>query len=217
MKKIIDKHKYFWKQKSQSINLMFSMLMIFASLIANYFANIYVTNHAGNYVSDIILDNLPVVNIDLIFVEGALAAILFSIFLIVKYPEKSLFVLKSGAIFILIRSFFIILTHTGLPPDHSYLDPSSTFRYITAGNDMFFSSHTGMPFLMALNFWNNKKIRLIFIAISVIFAISVLLGHLHYSIDVFAAFFITYSIFHICQRLFPKDYQLLNERTDYGE
>jgi len=214
MKKIIDKHKSLWKQRSFSSNFALSMLLLFASLFANYFANVYTTNHVSNYVSDIILDNLPVVNVDFVFVEGAIALWLFVIFLLIRDPQKIPFVVKGIAVFVLIRSFFIMLTHLALPPDHSYLDPASTFRYITAGNDMFFSSHTGLPYLMALNFWANKKLRIFFIGTAIIFAASVLLGHLHYSIDVFAAFFITYSIFHICQRLFPGDYRLLSEKTD---
>ena len=36
----------------------------------------------------------------------------------------------------------------------------------------------------------------------------VLLGHYHYSIDVFAAFFITYGIYHIALSLFPRAYAL---------
>jgi hypothetical protein len=39
------------------------------------------------------------------------------------------------------------------------------------------------------------------------FGVIVLLSHLHYSIDVFAAFFITYSIYHIALKLFDRDYE----------
>jgi len=51
------------------------------------------------------------------------------------------------------------------------------------------------------------------LAASLIFGAAVLFGHLHYSIDVFAAFFITYAIFHIAQKFFPKDYKLLHEKA----
>ena len=41
---------------------------------------------------------------------------------------------------------------------------------------------------MALTFWNNKFLRRFFLFASIVAGFSVLLGHLHYSIDVFAAF-----------------------------
>jgi prolipoprotein diacylglyceryltransferase len=50
-------------------------------------------------------------------------------------------------------------------------------------------------------------IRTLFLAASVVFGVIVLLSHLHYSIDVFSAFFITYSIYHIAIKLFRKDYE----------
>jgi membrane-associated phospholipid phosphatase len=68
-----------------------------------------------------------------------------------------------------------------------------------------------MPFLMALAFWRNKILRNLFLATSGIFGASALLGHYHYSIDVFAAFFITYAIFHISKWLFAKDYKMFFE------
>src|SRR3989344_8842551 len=73
------------------------------------------------------------------------------------------------------------------------------------GGDLFFSAHTGMPFLGALAFWREKGIRNFYLLTAVFFAAVVLLGHLHYTIDVLSAFFITYGIFHIAEWIFPHD------------
>lgn len=62
---------------------------------------------------------------------------------------------------------------------------------------------------MMLIFWNKTTLRYICLAAAVFFAYTVLIGHIHYSIDVFAAPFITYGIFHIGQFLFASDYQRL--------
>jgi membrane-associated phospholipid phosphatase len=62
---------------------------------------------------------------------------------------------------------------------------------------------------MALIYWDDKPKRYLFLAWSVVFGATVLLGHLHYTIDVFAAFFITYGIYHLARWLFPRDYDLL--------
>jgi len=69
-----------------------------------------------------------------------------------------------------------------------------------------------MPFLLALMFWNNKVLRYVFLGFSILFAVVVLLGHLHYSIDVLSAFFITYTIFDICKFIFKKDRQIIFNR-----
>ncbi|MEI8091030.1 MAG: phosphatase PAP2-related protein [bacterium] len=73
------------------------------------------------------------------------------------------------------------------------------------GADLFFSGHTGLPFLFALIFWNNKWMRYLFVLTAIYFGAIVLLGHLHYSIDVLSAFFITYTIRHINEFLWKKD------------
>ena len=64
---------------------------------------------------------------------------------------------------------------------------------------------------VALMFWKEKNLKSIFLGFSILFAIVVLLGHIHYSIDVLSAFFITYGIFQICKFLFARELGFFSE------
>lgn len=205
---LLHKYRQCWVEKGFFKSIFLGAFLLGLSLVFNHLASAYATLRAGNPVPDLFLDNLPVFNVDFIVNEGA---ILFGIFIgvIVFFkPKKIPFILKSTAFFVLVRAIFIMFTHLGPIPQHSYLDPTDVFTDLTAGGDYFFSGHTGLPFLMALIFWGDYRIRLVCLIASLIFATSVILGHLHYSIDVFAAFFITHTIFVMAKKFFRRDYSL---------
>lgn len=188
------------------------LFLLILSLFINFAANKFATSHISNSVNDIILDNIPTFNVDFVFFQGFGLFLAFVFFLLVKEPRRIPFALKAIATFIIVRSAFIILTHIGPPPNEMFFDPGAFSKKLTAGGDIFFSSHTGLPFLMTLLFWENKIIRNIFLTTSLVFGAAVLLGHMHYSIDVFSAFFITYGIFHIARTFFAKDYKMFLHR-----
>lgn len=202
--KAIIKHKTFYLQLATGI------LLMAASLSFNYYANNYTYTHRSNtLVSDIILDHIPNLNVEVVFLEGFLIFLGFVILVGFNKPTRIPFMLKTSALFILIRAFFITLTHLAPPLNHYVFQTHNILESLIAGSgeDLFFSGHTGFPFLMFLIFWHHSRLRTIFFIASVFFAGVVLLGHLHYSIDVFSAFFISYGIFHIATRLFKKDYK----------
>jgi hypothetical protein len=206
--KFFEKHKSQWSQKSFLFSALSAFLLLAASLFVNYTAGNYAAEKASNGVTDIILDNVPVMDVDGIFIYGAILFGVFLVILLIKEPKQIPFIIKSAALFYFIRAIFISLTHLGPIFQQAPLVSNILSRNLIFGADYFFSGHTGLPFLMALSFWGNKYLRNIFLATSFIFGASALLGHYHYSIDVFAAFFITYSIFHIARWLFAKDYRL---------
>jgi len=187
------------------------MFYLIASLVFNYFTNSYAAANQSNFVSDIILDNIPVWNVQFLVTYGALFFIFFVVVLIAEEPRRLPFIVKSAALFVVIRGFFMTLTHIAPSPDVIALADNDLLKFIGMNytSDLFFSGHTGFPFLLALTFWSHKNLRIAFILISIVLAVSVLLGHLHYSIDVFAAYFITYTIFSLSKRFFSKDYVLL--------
>lgn len=207
MQKIIKKHFSCWTDKYFTRSAIFGALLFLISLYLNSLASRYALRSASSSVNDIILDNVPIMNVNEIVTTGAFLFFIFTTVMALLNPRKLPFLLKSAALFVVIRSAFITFTHLG-PLPHSYIDNADFFSSYNIGADYFFSGHTGLPYLVALVFWNNKPVRYISLAASVTLGTAVLLGHLHYSIDVFAAFFITYTIFIIAQKFFFQDYQL---------
>lgn len=179
-----------------------------ASMIAIFAAVTYATVNASNHVTDIFLDNLGPYNTRFLFIYGTFAEFIIAGALLGARPNRLPFVLKTVALFLLVRAVFVSLTHIAPSP----IDPQAPapfFNSIFYGSDQFFSGHTGMPFLAALMFWHMLHWRLFFLASTAFFAAIVLLGHYHYSIDVLAALFITHGIFRMSCWLFRSDYTLL--------
>lgn len=193
-----------------------ALLLLLASLVVNYFAGLYATERASSPVADLILSNTRAYDVDAIFVYGALAFWVGMACVFFMDLRLVPFALKSIALFTVIRSFFISLTHIGPFLEQPIADPGSFIHRFTFGGDLFFSGHTGLPFLMALIFWHNRPLRLICIVASAVFATAALLGHYHYSIDVFAAYLITDSIARLAQMAFPADLRLFHRSPIAG-
>ncbi len=205
MKQVISDYKEFFSNFSLVLSCLLGFAIFIVSLVINYFASQYAFQSQSNHVTDILLDNIPVVNMDSSFVYGTIAVIIFIAVVLLSNPKKVAFTLKAMALFIVVRSLFVIMTHLGPSPLSTLDAPGDIGRAFTSGADLFFSGHTGMPFLFALMFWKYCALRYVFICISIIAAAGVLLGHIHYSIDVASAYFITHGVFLICEKVFKKD------------
>ncbi|MFH1192740.1 MAG: phosphatase PAP2-related protein [Candidatus Jorgensenbacteria bacterium] len=200
-----EKYKSCLKDKKFLVSVAAGLLFLAASIVVAFFAIVYSTERASGPVTDFILSNIPVFDVDGIFLYGPFIFFALVAAYLAFEPRKIPFILKSIALFTVIRSVFISLTHIGPFPVHAQVATSGIWGVFTSGADLFFSSHTGLPFLLALAFWDVRYMRYFCLAVSIIFGAVVLLAHLHYSIDVFAAFFITYTIFTIAKKLFRRD------------
>ena len=191
------------------------ILLILISLFIQIVFGEYSSQHSvgAPWVSDLFLNILPVVNLTWVIVGGAIVLWVFAIVLLIVHPRYLLFSTKAIALFIISRAFFFSLTHIGPYPTN--VSPSvnndgyGLYHLVTFQGNFFYSGHTGFPVLLSLIFWENKFLRYLFIALSFLFGLSVLLAHVHYSIDVFAAPFIVYGMFVITKKLFPRDYALM--------
>jgi hypothetical protein len=202
-----------WEQKWVDVfknndfvkSFIISFVFLLISLYINFIAGNYATESASLPVTDIILSNIRRFDVDGFFIYGPIVLFTIISIICIYSPKKIPFILKNIALFTVIRSIFISLTHLGPFPTQTIAESTNLLSKFTFGGDLFFSGHTGIPFLMALIFWQNKKFRYFFLSYSLFMGTIVLLGHYHYSIDVLAAFFITYTIFDISLLLFKKE------------
>ncbi len=203
----------FWtktRKRSLYLGLLLVVIAIVVQVTAGHSAS--ARSALASPETDLFLDNLPVVNLGFIIVGAAILFWIFSCWLLVIHPRYLPFGTKAIAFFIICRAFFVNLTHEGIYPGSfipsGYNTGFGFYHLITFQGNLFFSGHTGFPFLMALIFWGNKILRRFFLGATVVFGASVLLAHVHYSIDVFAAPFIVYGIYAITAKLFPDDLAL---------
>jgi hypothetical protein len=193
-------------------SLLLSTCAIAWSFLFNLYAISFATSHASNPVTDLILTNTPIIDVDGFFVYGTLSLILFIVIICLLHPKRAPFSLSAMALFWVIRGVFVSLTHLGPIETHITSDFGATIQNLFFnGHDYFFSGHTGVPFLFALIYWRETYLRYAFLVLSAYFGVVVLIGHLHYSIDVFGAFFITYTIYSLALYLFPQTRTLFME------
>lgn len=206
--KTCQKWRQLLKERKFVISLIVGLILLFAGFAVNLLASHYTETFPALRVGDLILDNIPIIDLTFLYRTGIFVIIGITVlYPAVFAPEKAPFTAKTFAAFLMIRSFFISLTHLGAPESFYALpqgaDQSEFIRFFYI-NDLFFSAHTGIPFLSALLFWNDKFIRYLMLVSSAIMGAVVLFMHVHYSIDVFSAYFITYSIFIVSDGIFNK-------------
>jgi len=204
------RYRLYASQQSFRTSVVLSVVLFIISMFINIFAINFATEHASNAVTDIVLSNIPVFDVSALFVYGTFWFAAITAVVVLAHPKRIPFSLHAITLFFITRSIFTSLTHTGPFVPHT-MGFGDTIAKTFFGADLFFSGHTGLPFLGALIFWREPALRYFYLATSLFFAIIVLMGHIHYSIDVLSAFFITYGIYHIVIWLFPKEFAVFHE------
>ncbi len=145
-------------------------------------------------LSDIILDNIPLWDIDYLSDLGALASgIVFIVFIVhrVRYRDVPLYILLCG-VFHLVRGVFIVLTPFGNPPHFNGTDgPFSGFSNYELG--VYPSGHTGISWMYFVLATDRFYRAALFVCLLVVVA-SLFLSRSHYSIDVLSGIFFAYAI-----------------------
>lgn len=190
------------------MHLIAGLIFFVVTLIIEMYGGEYTKRTAQKSppLSDILLDFLPTVDLNFLYVEtmGTLMTV-FCLYQLTR-PQTVPYVLATLSLFTLVRRAFLIMTpfgaHEKTMPNHGFkMHRKLAHKLFQGDGDYFFSGHTGLPFLFfLLTPW--PPLAAIFLISSLFMAIAVLYMHVHYSIDVFAAPFITYTIFVLSRVLF---------------
>ena len=193
-----------WKSilsnRKKLLLLIVGFTCIFSAFYTNNVVSTYTDSVSGPTVHDLILDHLPILDLNFIFFWLVLIYWVSMFIYHLIQPKEMAFVLCSISLLIFVRCFFISLTHLG-PPETKLIIPEE-LSYYSFNADLFFSGHVGAPFFFAL-ITGNTLLRWLSIFYSIIMIFIVLLSHGHYSIDTFGALFIAHSLSVLAKKIKP--------------
>jgi hypothetical protein len=179
--------------------LYLGLLAVFAGIGLNIASQTYLHNYiiegkALPMLSDLILDNLPVIDVSLIYDIVSLIPIILAIIYIFHkkdYNRIPFFLLMIG-LFYIVRGIFIVLTPFGNPPLFNGSDPLfHGFANYELG--VYPSGHAGNVFLILLLVKDRVYKWIIGICLVVVI-LALFLAHGHYSIDILSGIFFAYAI-----------------------
>ena len=177
----------------------FGILSLISGILLNNASQTYLHNYLSQWktlpmLSDLILDNLPVINVSLIYDSVSLIPIILTaVYFFHKrdYNRLPLFLLLVGILYI-VRGVFIVLTPFGNPPMFNGSDPFfHGFANFELG--VYPSGHVGNVFLLLL-LVKDQMYKLIFGICLIIVIVALFLAHGHYSIDILSGIFFSYAI-----------------------
>ena len=199
-----------WKEYLREPRLrtefIITLTLIAAALMGlAHFLN-YVESRNGVTLPDPVLKLFSPVNLTWLIFGLIYFSIVFTVYLFIKKPEALMFTIQVYVLVIVVRIIVMYVVPFNPPArmirlDDPFVQFFGTGQILT--KDLFFSGHTAIVFLFYL-VAESKKIKAIFLIITIIVALSLLLQHVHYTVDVIAAPFFTYGCFVIVKKLRKK-------------
>lgn len=177
-------------------------------LIAFPFFFDFIENRPGYILNDFIINNIPAYDVSI-----PTFLIIWSMFLLFLYraihEPQLLLLFLWGFIFLSLSRFISIYLLPLNPPEQliALKDPITNIFYgkkhsfIT--KDLFYSGHTSTQFLMCLCF-KRKTDKILALISTILVGALVLIQHVHYSIDVIAAPFLTYLVYLLSKQILRR-------------
>ena len=191
--------KEYLENRNKKIELIFSLVYLTAILTTlTKFLN-FVEMREGVVLPDPILNLFNPIDLTWLIFALIYISLIVAIVTLIRNPEKLVFAIQLYSMMVTVRIIAMYILPLE-PPAKMILLNDPFVQFFGSGQtltkDLFFSGHTATLFLLFL-ISDYKIMKYIFGFSTVIVGLAVLLQHVHYSIDVFAAVFFTYACYKI--------------------
>lgn len=188
-----------WQERRFRNKTIIALLLvtIILTLLPTFFA--FIEKREGMVLQDYLLDVIPAMDVSIptfIIIWSMVILVLYRI-----YQNPRLFLVVAYGFILMCLARILTISLLPLNPPTGIItlqDPIANIAYggngIFITKDLFYSGHTGNMFLFFLCL-EAKWDKIIALTASFLIGLLVLIQHIHYSIDVFAAFIFTYFIY----------------------
>jgi hypothetical protein len=188
-----------WQERRFRNKTIIALLLvtIILTLLPTFFA--FIEKREGMVLQDYLLDVIPAMDVSIptfIIIWTVVILVLYRI-----YQNPTLFLVVAYGFILMCLARILTISLLPLNPPTGIItlqDPIANIAYggngIFITKDLFYSGHTGNMFLFFLCL-EAKWDKIIALTASFLIGLLVLIQHIHYSIDVFAAFIFTYFIY----------------------
>jgi membrane-associated phospholipid phosphatase len=200
--------------KSSKFKFEFTVTLVLLVLILKVLANFlnFVETRNGVVFNDPLLYLFEPVDLTWLTFGLIYVSLVAALTVFLKNPDLLVTAFQSYIVLTVLRITAMYLVP--LNPPQKMIQLGDPFvEYFGTGQlltkDLFFSGHTATLFLLFL-LAGSKSLKIFFLISTIIVGVSVLLQHVHYSIDVFAAPFFAYFSFLFVKKIKGRFFQFVS-------
>jgi len=198
--------KNFLKGKRERFAFFFSFLLMVSLFFITGTLLDFNEARPGVIINDPILDLFNPINLNWITFFLIYSSIILAVIKVSPNPDIFTTACLAYSVMLCLRLITIFLLPLEPPATMIPLvDPivSAFAKGSTPAKDLFFSGHTGTMIILLLSV-QEKNLKRLFFVLTLLVGVAVILQHVHYTIDVFAAFFFAPASFYLGNKLINR-------------
>ncbi|PKM16976.1 MAG: hypothetical protein CVV12_00520 [Gammaproteobacteria bacterium HGW-Gammaproteobacteria-2] len=181
-----------------------ALLILVMATFAHFLG--FVEARPGATLADPLLNHLPTIDLTWVIFPLIYGSVIAAIVLLSAQPKRLVFALQLYALVVASRMLAMYLLPLD-PPTRMILLRDPIVELFATGDaptrDLFFSGHTATMFMLYLTA-ANPIARKVFLLLTFVIAAALLLQHVHYTVDVLAAFVFVYAGDDLLRRMKGK-------------